>query len=158
MGANEMTEKNHRELLPEKKTPPGKLTRKQQVFVREYLVDLNASQACIRAGYSQRNAGKIGPRLVGQSRIAEAIQNQLKKRLEAAEITADLVLMGIKETIRVCVSAGQNNNVLKGYELLGRHLRLFADKSENPGIIQVQVITGIPRLPNDPLKDGANDN
>jgi phage terminase small subunit len=148
---------NHRELLPEKKAPPGKLTRKQQVFVREYLVDLNASQACIRAGYSQRNAGKIGPRLVGQSSIAEAIQNQLKKRLEAAEITADFVLMGIKETIRVCVSAGQHSNVLKGYELLGRHLRLFADKAENPGIIQVQVITGIPRLPNDPLKDGTND-
>jgi len=40
------------------------LTPKQQRFVQEYLVDLNATQAAVRAGYSRRNADKIGPELL----------------------------------------------------------------------------------------------
>lgn len=49
------------------------LTAKQQRFVEEYLVDLNATQAAIRAGYSAKNADKIGPELLGKTRVAEAI-------------------------------------------------------------------------------------
>jgi phage terminase small subunit len=70
----------------------GVLTRKQTRFVDEYLVDLNATQAAIRAGYSARNADKIGPRLVGKSRVAAAIkvgQEKLQRRLE---ITQERVL------------------------------------------------------------------
>ncbi len=52
----------------------GNLTKKQKMFVAEYLVDLNATQAAIRAGYSEKNAGKIGPELLGKTRISEAIQ------------------------------------------------------------------------------------
>jgi phage terminase small subunit len=42
------------------------LTERQRVFVREYLLDLNATRAAIRAGYSIQNANSIGPRLVGK--------------------------------------------------------------------------------------------
>ena len=49
------------------------LTPKQQRFVDEYLIDLNATQAAIRAGYSPKSADKIGPKLVGKSSISEAI-------------------------------------------------------------------------------------
>ena len=44
-----------------------KLTPKQELFVQEYLIDLNATQAAIRAGYSVKNADKIGPELLGKN-------------------------------------------------------------------------------------------
>ena len=55
----------------------ARLTDKQQRFVAEYLIDLNATQAAIRAGYSAKNADKIGSQLLGKTRVAEAIQGML---------------------------------------------------------------------------------
>jgi phage terminase small subunit len=72
-----------------------KLTPKQQLFVQEYLIDLNATQASIRAGYSAKNADKIGPELIGNSRVKAAIDIALAKRAEKMEITADRVLQEI---------------------------------------------------------------
>jgi len=69
-----------------------KLTPKQKKFVSEYLVDLNATQAAIRAGYSKQNADKIGPELLGKTRVAEAIQRAQERRSHRTEITADRVL------------------------------------------------------------------
>lgn len=71
----------------------AELTPKQQRFVREYVIDLNATQAAIRAGYSARNADKIGPRLVGKSRVRAAIDEALRMRAEATNITAERVLL-----------------------------------------------------------------
>jgi len=68
------------------------LTDKQRRFVDEYLVDLNATQAAIRAGYSERNADKIGPELLGKTRVAEAIQAAQVARADRTQITADKVL------------------------------------------------------------------
>lgn len=68
------------------------LTAKQKIFVSEYLIDLNATQAAIRAGYSKRNADKIGPELLGKTRVAEAIQAAMQKREQRTEITQDMVL------------------------------------------------------------------
>jgi len=45
------------------------LTPKQRIFCREYLLDLNATQAAIRAGYSQKTADPQGPRLLGNVRV-----------------------------------------------------------------------------------------
>jgi phage terminase small subunit len=69
-----------------------KLTAKQQRFVDEYLIDLNATQAAIRAGYSAANADKIGPELLGKTRVAEAVQERMKARQQRTEITQDRVL------------------------------------------------------------------
>lgn len=68
------------------------LTPKQQAFVREYLVDLNATKAAIRAGYSGRNADKIGSQLLGKTRIQAEIQAAMDKRVERTEIDQDRVL------------------------------------------------------------------
>lgn len=68
------------------------LNPKQRLFVGHYLKSLNATQAAIDAGYSAKNAGKIGPALVGDSRIAAAIQAAMDKRAEKLEITAERVL------------------------------------------------------------------
>lgn len=71
------------------------LTPKQARFVDEYLKDLNATQAAIRAGYSARNAGKIGPELLGKTRIAAAIAERMGEREKRTEITQDRVLLEI---------------------------------------------------------------
>lgn len=68
------------------------LTARQQRFVEEYLVDLNATQAAIRAGYSAKNADQLGPRLVGKSRVAAAIQAAKAARADRTKITIDTVL------------------------------------------------------------------
>ena len=70
----------------------NKLTRKQEIFVQEYLVDLNATQAAARAGYSERNADKIGSELLGKTRIQEAVQEAMSLRAKRTGITQDRVL------------------------------------------------------------------
>lgn len=68
------------------------LTPKQAEFVRQYLVDLNATQAAIRAGYSARTAEWIGPQLLGKTHVAKAVQAAIEARSRRTEISADRVL------------------------------------------------------------------
>jgi len=68
------------------------LTPKQARFVEEYLVDLNATQAASRAGYSPRTANEQGARLLAKASVSAAIQAAQAKRSERTEITADRVL------------------------------------------------------------------
>jgi phage terminase small subunit len=72
--------------------PGKKLTPKQQRFVEEYLIDLNATQAAIRAGYSAKTAGQIGEKLLKKVEIAAAVAEAKKARSARTEITADRVL------------------------------------------------------------------
>ncbi len=70
----------------------AKLTDKQQRFVKEYLIDLNATQAAIRAGYSEKTAGQIGEQNLKKLEIQNAIhvaQQEISKR---TDITIDRVL------------------------------------------------------------------
>lgn len=69
-----------------------KLTPKQAEFVRQYLVDLNATQAAIRAGYSERTANRIGPELLVKTCIRDAIAAAQSKREQRTEITQDKVV------------------------------------------------------------------
>lgn len=71
------------------------LTHKQELFVKEYLVDLNATQAAIRAGYSEKTAKDIGCQNLAKLDIAEAIQEAFNARAKRVEITADRVLLEI---------------------------------------------------------------
>jgi phage terminase small subunit len=69
-----------------------KLTDKQKLFAQEYLVDLNATQAAIRAGYSEKTARQIGQENLSKPYIQEAIQKAMDERSKRTEITADRVL------------------------------------------------------------------
>lgn len=68
------------------------LTPKQARFVAEYLIDLNATQAAIRAGYSAKTAGAIGAENLTKPEIAEAVAAGKAKQLAAADLTAARVL------------------------------------------------------------------
>ena len=68
------------------------LTPKQRAFVREYLIDLNATQAAIRAGYSEKAARSVAAENLTKPNIASAIDAAMKLRAERTDITADRVL------------------------------------------------------------------
>jgi phage terminase small subunit len=70
--------------------PP--LTNRQARFCDEYLVDLNACQAAVRAGYSRKTARVIGPENLSKPAIAAAIAERRAKQRERTELSADLVL------------------------------------------------------------------
>lgn len=127
----------------------ARLTPKQQRFVEEYLLDLNATQAAIRAGYSAKTADRIGPRLLGNVGVARAIEDATKKRAERAEVDAEYVVRNLREVAERCMqkrpvlnmkgeqvvdeegnakwtfdSKGAN----RALELLGKHIGMFTDK------------------------------
>jgi phage terminase small subunit len=68
------------------------LTPKQAAFVEEYLVDLNGTQAAIRAGYSAKTANVTSSKLLAKANVAEAVARATMKRSARTEITADRVL------------------------------------------------------------------
>lgn len=70
----------------------AKLTAKQKVFCDEYLVDLNATQAAIRAGYSVNSAKEIGSTNLTKANVKEYIEKRMANREQRTEITQDKVL------------------------------------------------------------------
>lgn len=78
-----------------------KLTPKQAAFVREYLIDLNATQAAVRAGYSKSTAAAIGHENLRKPEIEQAIQKAINERSRRTEITQDRVL---QELARIAYS------------------------------------------------------
>lgn len=73
------------------------LTPKQQRFVEEYLIDLNATQAAIRAGYSEKTAYSVGHENLKKPEIQKAIEEAQAKREERTKIDADYVLKRLVE-------------------------------------------------------------
>ena len=146
------------------------LTPKQKMFAAEYLIDLNATQAAIRAGYSAKTAQEQSSRLLSNVMVQHLIQEGMDKRAEKVNVTSEYVLSTIVDTIERCRQAkpvfdkkgepllveGADGEfaqayvfdagaVLKGSELLGKHLKLFTDKTEVSGDMIVNVVTGVPR-------------
>lgn len=146
----------------------AELTDKQRKFVSEYLVDLNATQAAIRAGYSERNASKIGPELLGKTGVRAAIEAAQAQREKRTLVTVDYVVSSLREVAERCLqkspvtnakgkqvqdeqgrdvwkfdSAGAN----RALELLGKHVNAFGERKEEapedmPVAIEVRVVNG----------------
>lgn len=75
----------------------AKLTNKQKMFVNEYLVDLNATQAAIRAGYSKNRAREIGYQNYTKLHVRAAIDVKIAERSDRVGINADDVLRSLVE-------------------------------------------------------------
>ena len=71
----------------------AKLTEKQQRFVDEYLIDLNATQAAIRAGYSANTADVQGSRMLGIVKVQQAIAEQMAERSKRTGINQDRIVL-----------------------------------------------------------------
>jgi phage terminase small subunit len=108
------------------------LTPKQERYIAEYLIDLNATQAAIRAGYSEKTAHKQGSQLLGKTSIAAAISGAQAERSARTNITQDYVLESIVSAMERCKQDDTFNaaGVFKGAELLGKHLGLFQGETK----------------------------
>lgn len=134
------------------------MNAKQKKFADEYLIDLNATQAAIRAGYSVKTAKSIGQRLLTFVDVSAYIQEQLDKihnqktadaqevieyltsvmRGEHTEQILQLVGDGMQEICDVEVSAKDR---LKAAELIGKRYGIFTDKTDL-NVSQPIVISG----------------
>ena len=151
----------------------SKLTTKQQLFVDEYLVDLNATRAAIRAGYSEKTAEFQASRLLKNVKIEKMLSIRMKARERRTAITHDKVLEDIErikqDAMQLVPDKDGNMTManhaaaLKAAELQGRHLGMFNYKIEvggtvsitdalaqaNMRVIEAEVLDVTPRLEND---------
>jgi phage terminase small subunit len=78
--------------MSELRTSGADLTPRQALFVQEYLIDLNATRAAIRSGYSEKSAERQGIRLTGHDRVKAEIAKAMGERSKRTNITSDMVL------------------------------------------------------------------
>ena len=78
----------------------AKLTAKQQRFCDEYLIDLNATQAAIRAGYSKKTAAQAAARLLTNVKVQEYIEKRMAEKEKALIADQDEVLKYLTATMR----------------------------------------------------------
>lgn len=117
-----------------------RLTPRQAAFIREYLIDLNATQAAIRAGYSEKTAYSQGQRLLKNAEIQEAVQEAQAERAERLEVTSDDVLKGLLiEATREGEGSSHSARVA-AWGHLGKHLGMFKEQQEHSGGINIRII------------------
>lgn len=113
-------------------TVKKKLTPKQEMFCREYLVDLNGAQAAIRAGYSASAAKEIAAENLTKPNVQEYIEELKEKRQESVEINAEWVLKQAIKVHEMTIAANDHTNALKSLDLIGKHINIKAfDKNES---------------------------
>jgi phage terminase small subunit len=125
----------------------AKLTAKQELFCKEYLIDLNATHAAIRAGYSEKTASVIGHENLSKPYLAEYIAELKAKRNEKIEIDAAWVLKSLKKVHDRCMQEEavkdrdgaptgeykfEHSGANKALELIGRHtdVQAYKDRTE----------------------------
>ena len=107
-----------------------RLTAKQAAFVREYLVDLNATGAARRAGYSPNGAEVAGHRLFSNAQVAAQIDKALQERVERTELSADEVIEGLRREANYRGEGASHSARVAALSWLGRHRAMFTDKSQ----------------------------
>lgn len=112
------------------------MTRKQKLFCEEYQIDLNATQAAIRAGYSPESAGSIGSELLKKPEIRARIDKMMAERSKRVGINADRVLqeLGKIAFVNAADVIDMNNATVKD----------GADRDDTAAIasVKVKVISG----------------
>ena len=120
----------------------GRLTAKQDRFVEEYLVDLNATQAALRAGYSEKTARSIGAENLSKPDIEKAIADALEARRLRTEITQDRVL---EELAAIAfaplpeVREVKMSDRLVALDKLAKHLGMFTEHHHHTGEVTTSV-------------------
>jgi uncharacterized Zn-finger protein len=109
------------------------MTPRQQRFVDEYLVDLNATRAAVRAGYSARTAEQQGARLLGNVKVAAAVQAALEARSDRIQISQDDVLRGLHREATLTGEGSSHAARVSAWSLLGKHLGMFVERRQQLG-------------------------
>lgn len=117
--------------IPEK-GKGSKLSTKMELFVSEYLVDLNASEAVLRAGYKTKNPNRLGTELLRHPLVKSRIDEALSKRLEQNEIKADYLINKLISIIENTEKANPQA-CLRAIELAGKSIALWKERQEVSG-------------------------
>ena len=118
------------------------LTNKQQRFIDEYLIDLNATQASIRAGYSEDTAAVIGYENLTKPHIQKAIQEAQEASAERSKVTVDEITNMHRSAYKVAKENKQANAMTTAANNLAKLHGLIINKEEitNKGALPVTVI------------------
>lgn len=109
------------------------LSPRQRAFCEEYLVDLNATQAVLRAGYKTEYPNRIAYQLMENPAVRIAIDSLQVERNRGREVTKDFVLKTIMAVIEKAEETRNLSAMLRGSELLARHLGMFIERTEISG-------------------------
>lgn len=118
-----------------------KLTDKQKRFCEEYLIDFNATQAAIRAGYSEKTARSIGNNLLTKVDIQNYIKTNQDKTSKKLEITRESLLGDLKQLQDTYQGEGLKalSHVLKSIELQGRIIGAFTENIKHSGDLDINI-------------------
>ena len=110
------------------------LSAKRQRFVDEYLIDLNGTQAAIRAGYSPKTARQQADQLLSKLDVKEAVEAGIKARAAQSQVTQEYVVKKLHRLAELSSDPSTDKYnpqaANKSLELLGKHLGMFSDKVE----------------------------
>lgn len=109
------------------------LTPKQRQFCEEFVKDLNASKAVIRAGYDTKYPNRIGVQLLSNPGIKIATDALLLQKSNNNDVTKDYVLRKIVSQVEKAEKNNNPNAALRGLELLAKHLGMFVERKEISG-------------------------
>lgn len=113
------------------------LTPKQEAFVREYLIDLNGTQAAIRAGYSAKTANEQAARLLAKANVAEAVSAAKAERAEKTGINAEWVLRETADVYQNARAANDRPSALRALDLVGKHVDVQAFEERTKTILEL---------------------
>ena len=118
------------------------LTDRQERFCEEYLLDLNATQAAIRAGYSPESARVTACRMLTNANIQAEIQEKKAKRTARSESDGDMVIAELEKLGFAPLGELPAASKVRALELLGRHHGVIGDKRDVRGNHGFQLILG----------------
>lgn len=105
-------------------------TAKQNTFIEEYLVDFNATQAAIRAGYSAKTARVQASQNLTKLNIRAKIDEKMSERNKQILFDSYWVVENLKALVDKCMLKNDPHGAIKALHLLGKHIGMFANKSE----------------------------
>ena len=108
----------------------GKLQPLQARFIEEYLIDLNATKAAERAGYSPKTAYVQGSRLLRNPRVSPIIALAIEIRSRRTQISQEWVLLQLKEQFTQADNEKNRSAANRALELIGKHLGMFGEGKE----------------------------
>lgn len=121
------------------------MTPKQQRFVEEYLIDRNATQAAIRAGYSAKTARQTASEYLAKPDIAAAVAEGMDAISSELAIDARWVLQEAKSVYDEAREANDRSAALKSLDLVGKHIDVaaFKERIEHTGGVKVVAVNSL---------------